>query len=375
MAKYKFSDIAYNITDKKMPAPEDKVTYIGLEHMDTGSLSINRYGSSVPLKGEKLVMRKGDILFGRRNAYLKRVAIAPHDGLFSAHGMILRPKIEVVNERFFPFFIASDYFMDTAIRISVGSLSPTVNWGTLKDVEFNLPDMKEQEKLAELLWAANDVKEAYKKLLSLTDNLVKSQFIEMFGDPVTNPMKWETPCLAELGVLNRGVSKNRPRNSPDLLGGPYPLVQTGEVTNCETYIDHYESTYSEKGLAQSKMWPKGTLCITIAANIAQTGILGFDACFPDSVVGFIAGNRTRQIFIHYWFSFFQKILDEQAPQVAQKNINLKTLSELKVIAPPMNLQDQFVSFAEQTDKSKFELQQTIVNLENIIKSLLLQYVY
>lgn len=149
------------------------------------------------------------------------------------------------------------------------------------------------------------------------------------------------------------MSKARPRNNPALLGGPYPLIQTGEVTAAELYIDHYENTYSELGLAQSKMWPKGTLCITIAANIAQTAILGFEACFPDSVVGFVSGERVTQIYIHYWFGFFQKILEEQAPQVAQKNINLKILSELDVMVPPMELQQQFIRLVEQSDKSKF----------------------
>lgn len=162
--------------------------------------------------------------------------------------------------------------------------------------------------------------------------------------------------MAELGELNRGVSKSRPRNKPELLGGPYPLVQTGEVTAAELYITGYENTYSELGLAQSKMWPKGTLCITIAANIAQTAVLGFDACFPDSVVGFISREEVTQIYIHYWFGFFQKILEEQAPQVAQKNINLKILSDLLVMVPPMKLQNQFIAFIEQLDKSKFSLQ-------------------
>ena len=134
------------------------------------------------------------------------------------------------------------------------------------------------------------------------------------------------------------------------------MVQTGEVTAAELYITCYESTYSEAGLAQSKMWPKGTLCITIAANIAQTAILGFNACFPDSVVGFLAGDNVKQIYIHYWFGFFQKILEEQAPQVAQKNINLRILSDLQVMVPPMELQDQFVAFVEQSDKSKFTFQ-------------------
>ena len=175
----------------------------------------------------------------------------------------------------------------------------------------------------------------------------------MFGDPVKNPYGHKIRKLADIGELNRGVSKARPRNTPDLLGGPYPLIQTGEVTAAELYINSYESTYSEKGLAQSRMWPKGTLCITIAANIAQTAILGIDACFPDSVVGFIPSNEVTQIYIHYWFGFFQKILEEQAPQVAQKNINLKILSDLDVMVPPMGLQKQFISVVEQSDKSKF----------------------
>lgn len=100
------------------------------------------------------------------------------------------------------------------------------------------------------------------------------------------------------------------------------------------------------------MWPKGTLCITIAANIAQTGILSYDACFPDSVVGFITDGTVDSVFLHFWFAFLQKVLDDQATQVAQKNINLKTLSDLQVIIPPMDLQQQFVSFFQQSDKSK-----------------------
>ena len=367
MPKYKFGDLVYNITEKRSPVAGDEELYIGLEHLDSGSLRVTRWGSKVALKGDKLVMRKGDILFGRRNTYLRRVSIAPHDGLFSAHGMILRAKTERINSEYLPFFIASDYFMDEAIRISVGSLSPTVNWKELKELEFTIPTLEEQEKLVKTLLAANDLKEKYEELLAITDDLVKSQFIELFGDPVTNSKKLPTKKLSALGELNRGVSKSRPRNKPELLGGPYPLVQTGEVTAAELYITSYENTYSEAGLAQSKMWPKGTLCITIAANIAQTAILGFDACFPDSVVGFLAGNNVKQIYIHYWFGFFQKILEEQAPQVAQKNINLKTLSELDVMVPSLEQQNEFVSFVEQTDKSKFVAYQETIFIEKILK--------
>ena len=250
MPKYKFGDLVYNITEKVTPVTGDEELYIGLEHLDSGSLRVTRWGSKVALKGDKLKMRAGDILFGRRNTYLRRVAIAPHDGLFSAHGMIFRAKTERIDPDYLPFFLASDCFMEEAIRISVGSLSPTVNWKELKELEFTIPDLETQHKNAQTLLAANDLKEKYEELLAVTDDLVKSQFIELFGDPVTNSKKLPTMKLSKLGELNRGVSKSRPRNKPELMGGPYPLVQTGEVTAAELYITNYENTYSEAGLAQ-----------------------------------------------------------------------------------------------------------------------------
>ena len=115
MSKYKFEEIAVNYTQKRIPTEEDQSLYIGLEHLDTGNLHVDRWGSSVPLKGEKLIMRKGDVLLGKRNAYLRRAAVAPHDGIFSAHGMVLQPREDVVDKDFFPLFIASDYFFDEAI--------------------------------------------------------------------------------------------------------------------------------------------------------------------------------------------------------------------------------------------------------------------
>ena len=179
--------------------------------------------------------------------------------------------------------------------------------------------------------------------------------------------------MPELGEFGRGVSKHRPRNDPKLLGGDYPLIQTGDVANAELYITSYNSTYSELGLKQSKMWDKGTLCITIAANIAKTAILKFDACFPDSVVGFTANEKTNNIFIHYWFSFFQAILESQAPESAQKNINLKILSELKVIVPEKEKQDEFLNFVKQIDKSKAAVQKALDEAQLLFDSLMQQY--
>lgn len=177
MTKYRFDEIAINSTQKKKPTEEDKVYYIGLEHIDPGCFDVVRWGSDVAPTGDKLLMQKGDVLFGKRRAYQRKVAIAPFDGIFSAHGMVLRPNLKVIDANYFPFFISSDKFMDTAVRISVGGLSPTINWKDLARQEFELPSLDEQKVLAYKLWAAYRLKEAYKKLLVATDEIVKSQYL------------------------------------------------------------------------------------------------------------------------------------------------------------------------------------------------------
>ena len=151
------------------------------------------------------------------------------------------------------------------------------------------------------------------------------------------------------------------------------MIQTGEITSAGLYITEYQNTYSELGLRQSKMWNSGTLCITIAANIAQTAILTFDACFPDSVVGFVPNDAINVIYMHYWFSFFQRILEDQAPQVAQKNINLKILSDLDVMVPDHTLQKQFSAFVTQVDKSKSVIQKSLKETQLLFDSLMQEY--
>lgn len=241
--------------------------------------------------------------------------------------------------------------------------------------EILVPDigMEQQMEYAANLEKINGIIQLRKQELQKLDELIKSRFVEMFGNPVSNPKGMVKKTLPELGEFGRGVSKHRPRNDKALLGGPYPLIQTGDIANSGMYITEYHSTYSELGLRQSKMWDKGTLCITIAANIAKTAILGFDACFPDSVVGFNANENTNNVFVHYWFSFFQEILESQAPESAQKNINLKILSKLEVIVPDIQEQNKFAAFVAQTDKSKLTIQKSLDELETLNKALMQKY--
>ena len=145
------------------------------------------------------------------------------------------------------------------------------------------------------------------------------------------PHEWGYTKLASLGELGRGRSTHRPRNDRQLFGGPYPFIQTAEVKAAGRSITKYRTTYSEAGLAQSKLWPEGTLCITIAANIAETAFLTFKACFPDSVVGFSAFDRiVMPAFVELFVKSTRSSIEEYAPATAQKNINLTTLESLVI---------------------------------------------
>lgn len=152
-------------------------------------------------------------------------------------------------------------------------------------------------------------------------------------------MKWEEKSLDELGSVGRGKSKHRPRDAEHLYGGPYPFIQTGDVKHSELYVTSYSQTYSEAGLAQSKLWPAGTLCITIAANIADTAILGLDACFPDSVIGFIADeSKSDARFIKYKFDTIKRQYQQVSQGAAQDNLPLEKLLAFKLKVPPPQTQ-------------------------------------
>src|SRR5258708_5828752 len=162
--------------------------------------------------------------------------------------------------------------------------------------------------------------------------------------------RWPTKPLREVGQLDRGRSRHRPRDEAKLYGGSYLFIQTSDVSNANGRITSYSQTYSELGLAQSRMWPAGTLCITIAANIGKTGVLTFPACFPDSIVGFIPGDQVRTDFVRYWFLTVQSRLEEQAPQAAQKNINLRIVGDLSVPLPPMAEQERILKLLDEADE-------------------------
>ena len=377
----RLGDVCIQITDGSHNPPMgiEKSNHLMLssKNIDDDRITFNdpRYLSQQDFEAEnkRTNIEPGDLLMTIVGT-IGRVAIVPDNltGICVQRSVaVLKPKPETVYNRFLMYYLQN--MCPYLEQESRGVAQKGIYLKQLNNLTVILPPLDEQREIAAVLDKVSDLIAKRRQQLDKLDELVKSRFVELFGDPVSNSYGLPEATLPDLGEFGRGVSKHRPRNDIKLLGGKYPLIQTGDVANAGLYITSYGSTYSELGLKQSKMWDKGTLCITIAANIAKTAILEFEACFPDSVVGFIANERTNNIFVHYWFSFFQAILESQAPESAQKNINLKILSELKVIVPEKRKQDEFASFVKLTDKSKLAVQQGLQELEILKKSLMQEY--
>ncbi|MEJ8553093.1 restriction endonuclease subunit S [Tepidibacter sp. Z1-5] len=216
--------------------------------------------------------------------------------------------------------------------------------------------------------------ELLKKIEESSSKKKKTNVIENIEPPYELPEKWKWVKLGEIGILERGKSKHRPRNDERLFGGPYPFIQTGDVAQSKDKILYHKQTLSEFGLQQSKLFPKGTVCITIAANIGDTAILTYDCCFPDSVVGFTPfKDISISEYANYYFSVIKSDLENYAPATAQKNINLAILREVLVPLPPFEEQKKMLKILDKLleEESKIEeLTQLEEQIELIKKSIL-----
>ena len=183
--------------------------------------------------------------------------------------------------------------------------------------------------------------------------------------------QWEIKALSELGDFTRGKSSHRPRNDPKLFqNGIYPFIQTGDIKEANLYLEHHTENYNEFGLKQSKLWKENTLCITIAANIAETALLKYPMCFPDSVVGFTAYEGiSSELFMHYIFTFIKKSIQSAASGSIQDNINIDFLTKLKFRIPSKVEQDKIAAVLSALDKKIALNKQINARLEEMAKTL------
>jgi len=348
---------------------------VGLEHITPGELSLLAWDVDKENSFTK-VFRKGQILFGRRRAYLKKAAIAPFDGICSGDITVIEAIPDKILPDLLPFVIQNDIFFDYAMGKSAGSLSPRAKWEHLRNFEFHLPPMAQQGKLAHLLWTANTTRDAYKKLLAATDALVESRFVELFGDPDKNDKGLPLTALKDCCIIN-------PRKSEDkrLVKGlevsfvPMAAVsEKGALDLSETRLYEKVKTgftyFSENDVLFAKITPcmengKGA----IMENLNQG--VGFGS------TEFHVLRPIEGVSNPYWLyqiTAFDKFRKDAAMNMTgsagQRRVPASYLEKYHIGLPPIDLQIRFAEFVRQADKSKSALQDTIDRLETTYKSLL-----
>ena len=299
-----------------------------------------------------VIVEPQDVLLNITGASVARCCRAPAKLLparVNQHVSIIRPDQNAIAPDLLHYLLISQDYKKRLLSTGEegGSTRQAITKSQLLDFVIEFPEsLPEQQRIVALL------NEAFEALATAKANaeqnlknaraLFESHLDSIFSQ---NGNNWKQKTLEEIATtFGRGKSKHRPRNDPKLYGGEYPFIQTGEIRNAKHLISEYSQTYSEAGLAQSKLWPKGTICITIAANIAETAILSFDACFPDSVIGIVANPEEAEVgFVEYLLQSFKARIQAQGKGSAQANINLGTFEDQKFPFPPVADQKRIVA--------------------------------
>ena len=267
MTRIKLKDIAVENKERvDNPSQSSYDVFVGLEHYDSGEMSIRRYGSTERLESTMKVFHAGDILIARRNVYLKRAATVNFDGLTSGDSIVLHIENETYR-RIMPFVLNTDEFWNYANQHADGSMSKRLSPKLLMEYEFSLPE-NNIEKASDILWAMERVKNAYRELIVRTDDLVISQFIEMFGDPIENSMRWVMMPLNESCQLLTGNTPSRKK--PEYYGSFMEWIKSDNISSSLIFLSEAAERLSESGAAVGRVVGPGTILMTCIAGSLNT---------------------------------------------------------------------------------------------------------
>ncbi len=373
MPKVLLGDVA---RERKETNKGDKsgLPIVGLEHLTPEEITLTAWNEDSENTFTK-VFHKGDVLFGRRRAYLKKAAVAPFDGICSGDITVIEAIPEHILPELLPFIIQNDALFDFAVEKSAGSLSPRVKWEHLRNYEFELPEMDKQRELAELLWAMDATKKSYQELISATDELVKSQFIEMFGDPAQNPMGWPMRRLSDVCTKLTDGTHFSPESFPE---GDYKYI-TAKNIKIDGF-DFSDLTY----VPESVHRPIYERCdpeygdILYIKDGATTGIAMINTLDEEftmlSSVALLKHDRSiingQYLKALLNFPTFYHSMRSNMDGAAITRLTIKKLCATSVPVPPIEHQGAFATFVIQSDKSKFEMEQALAELTATYKRII-----
>ncbi|KUO64728.1 MAG: hypothetical protein APF84_02510 [Gracilibacter sp. BRH_c7a] len=368
MSKVHLGDVA---KERKETCKDSKNGYpiVGLEHLTPEEITLSAWEEDKENSFSKL-FHKGDVLFGRRRAYLKKAVVAPFDGICSGDITVIEAIPEKILPELLPFIIQNDALFNYATNKSAGSLSPRVKWEHLKNYEFELPDMKKQRELAKVLWAMDATKKSYQKLLQKTDELVKSRFVEMFHD--CHREKLGDICQIKARIGWQGLKKNE-----YLSSGDYLLV-TG-VDFVKNRIDFEHCFYVDKERYEQDEYIQlqaGDVLITKDGTIGKVAFVE-EIPMPATLNSGVFVVRDLYGKVSNWFLYYAFMTKEFETFVEGcktgstiAHLNQGAFINYEIPVPNTAMQEEFVLFARQSDKSKFELEQALAELTTTYKKII-----
>lgn len=338
--------------------------YLELEDLESATGRILNRRNTLEVESAVTIFKKGDVLFGKLRPYLEKYCEAEFDG--KCTGEILAFKPERMASRFLFYCVSSRWFVERCNALAYGAKMPRVSWEKqLSQFYIPLPPLPEQQRVAAYLDAsctAIDVAVAAKRrqietldtLLTSTVQRVTTQGLNPNVQTKPSgldwlprvPAHWQVQQIKRRCQLMRGKFSHRPRNDPAYYDGEYPFVQTGDITSAEKYIRSYSQTLNELGFGVSKMFPKGTLVMSIAANVGDVAILDFEACFPDSMVGLVPNHHTYLDFLYFLMRAMKGILLRSAVLTTQLNLNYVRIGTNFAPFPPKGEQEKIAEFLD-----------------------------
>jgi len=376
MALVKFGDVVRRANTKEDRYNTERLYYVGGEHIECGEYRITKRGL---IEGSTIGpmfyfgFKAGQILLASRSPDLRKAGMVTFDGICSEKTFVIETADEsVLLQSYLPFIVRSNRFWEYANDNQSGSVNHFINWSTFSKYEFELPPVEEQARLSKILWAMVDLRDAYKRLLEETDNLVKSQFIEMFGDPILNDKGWKYAKFPEVTTIVLGSTPRT--NKDEYWDGDIKWISPAEITDDAFYIYDTVKHITELGVKSAglKSFPAGTVLFSTRAPIGKTAIAGCEMYCNQGFKNFICGPELRPVYLYYLLRLKRDYFEGLGTGTTFKELSRGAIGKIAISVPTLELQDQFECLFKQSDKSKFELKQAIENVTAMIDSLMPQ---
>lgn len=355
------------------------VSYEGMRgYLDTGGLKSNKIVeirnfdfNDKPSRANQNV-EVGDIILARMKATTKVKVISQSESelMVSTGFIVLRSKRTIIDNNFLNHTLISPFFQRKKDKLCSGSTQKAINNGNFKKLKIPIPPLDQQKKIASILDAADAYRQKTKALIEKYDELTKSLFLDMFGDPITNPKGWDKRPMGELMTIVRGGS---PRPIDKFLGGNYPWIKIGDATKGDDiYLNSTKQSIIEAGLSKTRLLPKGSLIFAnCGVSLGFARIINIEGCIHDGWLAFSDLNISlSKLFLLKALNNITRYFRETAPDGTQPNLNSSIMKSFKIILPPIELQNKYELTLLELTEQKAQAQASLAQAEDLFNSLL-----